>query len=143
MNLLRLGLFGLLVLVHAVALGDAPDLPYGRVTIADVNATQALQSGTSKLRFSVENGLGRVFHLLEITTPVADTAMIVGRIGSDETAVLDSAAVPQHGRLDLNTSHVWVELKGLKKALVAGDEFPVQLNFGSFRIEALAHVHEG
>ncbi len=143
MNSLRLGLFALLVSVYTAALGDAPELPYGRVSITDVNATHAELSGTSKLRFSVENGLGAVFHLLEITTPVADTAVIVGRIGPDGTAVLDSAAVPQYGTLDLNTSHLWVELKGLTKALVAGDEFPVELNFGSFRIEALAHVHEG
>ena len=143
MKALRLGLMGVLVAIHTAALGDAPELPYGRVTISEVNATHAAQSGTSKLRFTVANDRPDVFHLLEITTPVARTAVLVGRIGSEKTTTLDSASVPSDGVLDLNTSHLWVELRGLTRALVAGDAFPVELNFGAFRVSALAHVHEG
>ena len=143
MKTLRLCLMGLLVLVHTVVLGDAPELAYGRVSITAVNATQTTASETSKLRFTIENDVGSAFHLLEITTSVASTAVIVGRIGPAETTVLDSIRVPSKGVLDLNTSHLWVKLSGLKRALVAGEEFPVELIFGTFRLTALAHVHEG
>ena len=142
MKLLRSGLMGGLVLLHTVALADAPELSYGRVSITAVNATHATSNGTSKLRFTVENGLGRGLHLVKITTPVASTAAIVGRIGPGETTVLGSAPIPGEGVLDLNTSHLWVELSGLKRALVAGEEFPVELNFETFRLTTLAHVHD-
>lgn len=143
MKALRLGLMGVLVAIHMAALADAPELPYGRITISEVNATHTAQSGTSKLRFTVANDRQDVFHLLAITTPVARTAVLVGRVGPEKIITLDSASVPSDGVLDLNTSHLWVELSGLKRALVAGDTFPVELNFGAFRVSALAHVHEG
>lgn len=95
MKTLRLGLMGLLVLVHTAVLGNAPELPYGRVSVTTVNATHATASGTSE---SV---------------------------------------------LDLNRSHLWVDLRVLKRELVAGEEFPIELVSGTFRLNALAHVHEG
>ena len=134
---------GLLVLVHTAVLGDAPELANGRVSLTAVNATHATASGTRKLRLTIENDPVSTFHLLEITTLVASISVIVGRIGPAETTVLDSTAVTSEGVLDLNTLHLWMELSGLKPALVAGQEFPVELVFGTFSLNALAHVQEG
>ena len=133
---------GALVFLHTVAVADAPELAYGRIFVTAVNATQTISSGTSKLRFTLENDLSRPFHLLEITTPVANKAVIVGRTGPEETTVMESAFIPSEGVLDLNTSHLWVELSGLKRKLAAGENFPIELDFGTFRLSAIAHVHD-
>ena len=141
-SLLRI-LLGSLVLSHATIVhSDAPELPYGGVSITAMNATLAHESGTSKLKFTVANDLVETFHLLEISTPVARSAVIVARVGPQATTELASISIPSGDVLDLHTSHLWVELRGLKRSLAAGETIPVELSFGRFRVSATAHIHD-
>lgn len=136
-------LIALLCSAEAV-IADAPEHPYGRLFVTAVNATEGKGRegrGASRLRLTVSNETGEDFHLQGVVTPVAESAVLVGRAGQSEAVALDSVLVPQDGVLDLNTLHMWVKLTHLRRALSSGDEFSVELDFGGFRIVVDAHVH--
>ena len=95
-------LIALLCSAEAV-IADAPEHPYGRLFVTAVNATEGKVGGASLLRLTVSNETGEDFHLQGVVTPVAESAVLVGRTGQSEAVALDSVLVPQDGVLDLNT----------------------------------------
>ena len=133
-------LIALLCSAEAV-IADAPEHPYGRLFVTAVNATEGTAGGARRLRLTVSNETGEDFHLQGVVTPVAESAVLVGRTGQSEAVALDSVLVPQDGVLDLNTLHMWVKLTHLRRALSSGDEFSVELDFGGFRIVVEPHIH--
>jgi copper(I)-binding protein len=132
------------VLVTALAKPAAADVPAelaGDVRIEAAMATPGPEGGRSEVRFRIVNNSRVTLHLLGISTPLANTARLVARIGVEETATLQSIGVGSEEILDLTTSHLHYEISPLQRSLQTGETFPVTFNFVGWSDTIPAHVH--
>ena len=135
--------FGLAIAV-APALAAPADQPpdhHGRIIFDKVWATAAEVGDRSKLRFRLVNQSYDPVYLLGVDSPVATHARIVARISDRDTTTIESVAVRADSELDLNTSHMWIELGPLARPIKPGESIPIELIFVRSRVRVYAHVH--
>jgi copper(I)-binding protein len=90
------------------------------------------RNGTSAvLKFSIHNNTGSIIHLLRVDTPVASGSRIMFNAGDGRQLQLDSLGVKPEQVLDFATSHMWVELTGLRETLRNGMHVPLRLIFNA------------
>lgn len=137
-----------IMLGFAVALGlasaasaDEPPDHYGRVSVENIWVTPAKVGGYSALHFRLVNESRDPAYLLEVKTPVAATARIVGRVGEHETTTIGSIGLRPDSNIDVGSDHTWVEIGPLKRAVTAGETIPLELVFMRHRVHVDAHVH--
>jgi copper(I)-binding protein len=130
----------LMVVMMHPALADEP-IDLGDITIEAATATPGAKGGRSKVRFQIINNSRTDLHLLGISTPLAEKAELVARIGAKRTSVLQSIGIPSEETLDLTTSHLYYEIYPLQEVLQSGDEFPITLHFTGWSKSTLIHIH--
>ncbi|CAN0411058.1 unnamed protein product [Ectocarpus sp. 13 AM-2016] len=123
------------------AIADQPPDYLGEIIVENVWVTPALAGGRSILRFRITNDSRDHIHLLDVQTPVAKAARIVGRTGGSSTTSLESISVLADSDLDLTTGHIWIELGPLTRAVTPGESIPLELIFVHSRVHVEAHVH--
>lgn len=133
-------LVGLMMVIMHPAMADEP-VELGDITIEAATATPDAKGGRSKVRFQIINNSRTDLHLIAISTPVADKAELVARVGTRKTSVLQSIGIPSEETLDLTTSHLYYEIYPLRQILRSGDEFSVTLHFAGWSKSTLIHVH--
>ncbi|MBP7065154.1 copper chaperone PCu(A)C [Ferrovibrio sp.] len=90
------------------------------------------RDGTSAiLKFSIQNNTRSTIHLLRIETPVASGSRIMFNSGDGRQLQLDSLGVETEQNLNFGTSHMWVELTGLRETLRNGMHVPLRLIFNA------------
>ncbi|MEL3891711.1 copper chaperone PCu(A)C [Ferrovibrio sp. MS7] len=90
------------------------------------------RNGTSAvLKFSIHNNTGSIIHLLRVDTPIASGSRIMFNPGDGRQLQLDSLGVKPEQALDFATSHMWVELTGLRETLRNGVHVPLRLIFNA------------
>lgn len=90
------------------------------------------RDGTSAiLKFSIYNNTGSIIHLLRVETSVASGSRIMFNAGGGRQLQLDSLGVETEQNLNFATSHMWVELTGLRMTLRNGMHIPLRLIFTS------------
>lgn len=123
--------------VHA----DEAFEPITGVDVTEASATAAKVGGTSRLRFRIENFSGKTVVLTGVASANAETgAMLIKGKSSSAREANELIILPEEA-LDFKTSHIWLELRGLKKPLRNGDTTEFVLNFRQGTVPGVAHVH--
>lgn len=100
-----------------------PQIDVDHALIEPRNSTSAV------LKFSIHNNTGSIIHLLRVDTPVAAGSRIMFNAGDGRQLQLDSLGVKPEQTLDFTTSHMWIELTGLREKLRNGMHVPLRLIF--------------
>lgn len=104
-------------------------------------AEPADAGGATRLRFRVENASGRTVVLEDIRSPdAAEGALVVSGGDGAQPAAAGLLLLDQE-TLDLGTSHLGAELRGLRRALRDGDIIEFEAVFRTGAAPARAHVH--
>lgn len=107
-------------------------IDFGPQIDVDHALIQPKQDGSSAiLKFNIHNNTGSVIHLLRVETPVASGSRIMFNAGDGRQLQLDSLGVKPEQTLEFATSHMWVELTGLRQELHNGMHVPMRLIFTS------------
>lgn len=118
-------LFGLTTAQFAQAHTDYESLV--AVDHALLRPAKAGDSAVMKLR--IQNRGTGVIHLIRVETPVATGSRIVFDDGRGSLGYLESLAIRPGEELDFASSHMWIELTGLKQPLVNGDHVELRIVF--------------
>lgn len=111
------------------------------VTIEGARAEPPTPGGATRLRFRVENASGRTVVLEDIRSPdAAEGALVVSGGDGAQPAAAGLLLLDQE-TLDLGTSHLGAELRGLRRALRDGDIIEFEAVFRTGAAPARAHVH--
>ena len=105
----------------------------GRLFIEHPWVTPAKAGATAWLYMRIVNEGRSGVHLLGVVTPAAERSGIMFRSGPGSVSTLASVLIEPEGSLGLHTSHMWIELSGLKRDLRSGDSFPATLEFSDGR----------
>ena len=92
-------LVGLMMVIMHPARADEP-VELGDITIEAATATPDAKGGRSKVRFQIINNSRTDLHLIAISTPVADKAELIARVG-------DSAAACMYVRVNARGVRAW------------------------------------
>lgn len=120
---------------------DESSEPITGLYIEDAVATPADAGETAIIGFRIDNFSHRNVSLIGVSSQNADLVMIILRGGGVGPDVATAVAVMQEETLDLRTSHMWVELRGLKSEIREGDFVPFDLVFARGRVSVRAHAH--
>ena len=139
--------WGILVAIFGFLAGGLPAAadetfePISGVAILDATATTSLVDGTARLRFGLENFSSSDVTLIGVRSENAGSGTVILTDGSGGQSVALQLLVRQEESLDLSSSHIRIELRGLNKPLSEGDVMPFELLFRQGSATGFAHVH--
>jgi copper(I)-binding protein len=114
------------------------------VKLEEVWVRAAVEGAPTAVFLKIKNSTGEVDNLLSATSSVADSVTLVetkSNNGVEELGEVKALPVESNQEVVLKPHGLFLELKGLRKALVIGDTIPVTLNFTKAGfIETKAHV---
>lgn len=137
---LGLASFIVLIAVSNVKADSTPDT-YNEVTITDVTVSSAPSGGKSELRFRLTNESAENLTLIGVTSQHISDAAILAQTSHGTPVKLSSFPILTEETLDLYSSHLKIELSGLKERFVSGTIVPLTLNLLRGGIPIFAHVH--
>jgi len=116
---------------------NAHDLDLGRLIIGHPWATPGQVGASSKMHFTIRNEDSASALFTGVRSPVATEGKIRAYVEPGVSHVLNSIPIPAGEMLNFSTSHMWVDLSGLKEGLRVGRSFPVSLKFEGGRSLAI------
>lgn len=120
----------LLVILTGSASVGAHELILGQIIVQHPWALPAKAGTSSRLYIAITNeGYSPVF-FTGLKTPVANQTSIMFQSGPGEERSIEFVTVQPDETLNFATSHMWIDLRGLKRDLAPGDKFPAALEFG-------------
>ncbi len=122
-------------------LADESFEPISGVDVLNATATPAAIGETSRLRFRLENFSSSDLTLIGVRSKTASSGAIAIADGSGGSADTETLMIKQEETIDLETSHIWLELRGAKSRLSAGDTIPFELLFRNGIVPGIADVH--
>lgn len=123
------------------AAADVTSEPLSGVTVEEATAEPAKAGEVSKLRFRLVNSGVSNLTLTGIHSPLSEAGALVLRGPLTGPRDVTTLTILQEEELDLMTSHIWGELRGLKRELATGSFVEFELVFRSGSVSAEAHVH--
>ncbi len=130
-----------MVISPVVRADAAPDAYYG-VTITNVAVQSASSGQNSELRFHIVNDSAASMTIIGVESGLLTGARILAQTGHGEPVDLGSISVAGEETLDLNSSHLKIELTGLKRDFKTDQIIPLSLVLVRGTIPIKAHVHE-
>ena len=136
-----------LVTAIAISLPGAPALAdetieaLSGVLIEAVTATPALAGGTTLVRLKIDNASGEDLTLTGVRSRMARTGALVMRQSITGEIDIPMLTILENEVLDLRSSHIWAELRGLAGPLGEGDLLEFDLLFIKARVSVTADVH--
>ncbi len=128
------------VLATFAAADEASETSDG-LHIEEAVVTRAQVGESARLRFKISNYGTRKVRLNSVRSDVAQDARLIMTLPGGLSKAVSGLPILQEETLNLATSHVQVELKELKQALLAGSTFEFEAVFQDFTLRAFAHVH--
>ena len=130
----------ILVSVPAAIADDVRnDNNFVSVEAAHVSASKA--GGTAQLQFKITNNGNQPVNLKSVRSSLAQTSQVTIFDPYQGRQVIDDLSVLRDETLDLDTSHIRVELINLSKDIEPGSTIEFELVFRRFSTTAEAHVH--
>jgi hypothetical protein len=140
----------LAVLPLAIGLAMAPALaahadesfePVSGVTIDGASVGAADAGGAARLLMRIDNASGRKITLLGLRAEIADSGALT--VAPDGAARQDarSFVLLDQETLDLGSSHIGAELRGLRHPIHPGELIEFELIFAVGAVAGAAHVH--
>ncbi len=129
------GLFIVLAIMVAIAMPASAHTDFYGLVDVDHALIQPV-NGTDRaiLKFRIRNNTGSVIQLLGVETPIARASRIMFDAGDDRSLPLASLGVKPEQTLEFASSHMWVELTGLTRALISGMHVPLRLRFAGDKV---------
>lgn len=116
--------------------------PLSSVTVYDAVVDSAPTGATSRLQMKIENLSSEDVTLIGVRSPMAESGALVVVGGPEPDAGTSLVLlIRQEETLDLQSSHIRLELRGLKSPLTEGDSAPFELVFRHGFALGTAHVH--
>lgn len=131
------------VLAATIARADGGSEPISGLQIEGAVVTPAPKGGTAIAGFRIENLSSRSVTLIGARSVRSDAATIVIRSSGGSTEEATAVAIRPNEVLNLRSSHLWVEFRDLKEAIVPGEMLSFELIFASGTFSVEAHAHEG
>ncbi|MBT5108660.1 MAG: copper chaperone PCu(A)C [Rhodospirillaceae bacterium] len=130
------------MLMAPVARADTAPDAYDGVTITSVAVQSASSGQNSELRFHIVNDSAAPMTIIGVESELLTGARILAQTGHGEPVDLGSISVPGEETLDLNSSHLKIELTGLKRDFKTDEIIPLSLVLVRGTIPIKAHVHD-
>ena len=116
--------------------------PLSGVTVYDAVVDSAPTGATSRLQMKIENLSSEDITLIGVRSSIAASGALVVVGGPEPDAETSLVLlIRQEETLDLQSSHIRLELRGLKSPLTKGDSAPFELVFRRGVALGMAHVH--
>lgn len=113
----------------------------GGVSVEEVTAAPAEAGGRTRIGFVLDNASRRTVRLTGVESEAAASGALLVAPEGEPPRPAEGFTVLQEETLDLDSSHLRVELRGLRRRLAPGDRIGLVLIFREGRIETVAHVH--
>lgn len=111
------------------------------ILVEEATLNPILNSDKAQLHFTISN-YGRInVTLKEITSPAATEVSMFFLTPMGKKQTVSNLSILVEETLDLNSSHIIVELSGLKKPLIKGAKVEFELIFNEFKTSAIADIH--
>lgn len=111
------------------------------IIVEGAHATIHKERLSAGLEFSVTNMGPRDVTLLGLSSDLAESIEVYF-FEDGKRSIISDLTILQEETLDLASSHIKIELIGIKRKLSSGSTFEFILNFRDFKTTAVAHVHE-
>lgn len=143
---LGIGVRACALLVLAVALSgpvsaDIESEVLNGVVVDQAWASPAAAGSKTRLSFRIDNRSGRNLILDDVSSGSAEAAQFFMSENSLSETPVDELFIPDQEVLNLDSSHLSVELIGLRRELRPGQTFDFELVFRTGRAPARAHIH--
>lgn len=109
--------------------------------VIDAKATPTPKGGTSQITLRLENFGNTDVYLIGIRSKKAESGTLMIRPAGGPAQAADQYLVKSEETLDLTTSHIWMELRGMHAPLAAGEAVDFDLVFRNGISPGVAHVH--
>ena len=106
----------------------------GEVMILHPWMEPAKTGANSRLFMVIENEEAFHISLVKIDTPVAEQVELQFDTGDNKVGVLSSRVIGSEEALNVDSHHMWFQLKNLKMNLKPGDTHPARLFFNDGRV---------
>lgn len=133
--------------LYAMIFWSAPVLADGSadavpgLSVEDAIVTPSARGGTARVRLRIENFSGRSVALTGARSLRSRSAVIVRRVRGSVTPLKEPIFIVQNEELDLRSSHLWIELRNVKRKIGMGDDVPLELIFDTGVVRVDAHAH--
>jgi len=97
----------------------------GRLQIVRPWTNLAVAGSATRLHMKMVNDGPDDLHVIKLTSPIASAVQLVLVEAGSQRVKLPSITLFAHESMDLGRSHVRVTLKGLRRDLRAGEQFPL------------------
>lgn len=125
---------------HTAAMADETSEQKTGILVEEAHITVSEDPSIAGLEFSITNMGSSDVTLISLSSMLTDRIEIFIYEGGNRTVISD-LAILQEETLDLASSHIKVELVGVKQKLQPGSTFEFNLHFRDFQTTAIAHVH--
>ena len=123
------------------AAADESFEPLSGVAVEDASIVAARVGDTARLTMRIDNASGRKITLLGVRAEIADSgALIVAPPGVAKQEAQSFVLMDQE-TLDLASSHIGAELRGLRRPIHPGETVEFELIFAVGAVKAIAHAH--
>jgi len=106
----------------------------GEVMILHPWMEPANVGANSRLFMVIENEEAFHISLVKIDTPVAEKVELQFDTGDDKVGVLSSRVIGSEESLNVDSHHMWFQLRNLKVNLKPGDTYPARIFFNDGRV---------
>ena len=111
------------------------------VLVSQATLTPAERGGSSRLKFRITNDGNRPLILTDVEADVARSRSVVMVMPESGPEQVDRVPILRDETLEVDTHHIRVRLKDLRRPLRSGDRVRVRIGFDGFEVNAVADVH--
>lgn len=116
--------------------------PIDGVIIEHAAVKTAALGMTSRIGFLLENLSSRDLFLLGLESPIADAGALVLKGTDGRSMDVPVLSIRRNEVLNLRSSHLWIELRGLRQPIENDSVVHFDLVFREGSVPVLAHAHE-
>jgi len=131
----------LIFFLNSTASADEVTETYDGIIVEQAFVQTNLGIPNSQLRLKISNLTSGDLTLTSISTEWFEEAKILVRMPGKGLIEVDTLSILQEETLELDTSHLVIELRNLKRAIKKGDKIEFELFFANQTVPVLADVH--
>ena len=127
--------------ITTFAFADEKTETYDGIVVENAYIQTDHTKATSQLKLKVSNYSSDDLKLLDVQSAAFERTSLMLQMPGAGKVKVDSLTILQEETLELDTSHISIELKRLRHAIKPGDKIEFELVFSDQTIQALADVH--
>lgn len=129
------------VFMSLPTLADTSSEPFWAVTVEDAEASAAGIGETARIRMKIDNFSGRTVTLSGVSSDRASAGALVLYFPGEGARDVAQLSILHDEVLDLSTSHIRAELRGLVSPLAPGEIMEFEIILDGVEIPVTVHIH--